>query len=130
MRIAIKWSMDDIQLAITKAIQIRPRPLRTEILRLAFVAEFQSYFSQDFAIEIFTNACSLKYHPTANDLRPLMAHPAFVVLLIQYREGRGNYDAAIWNVRRCGKDGRPVQRMDAETWLTEQFTSFRFKPRT
>jgi len=72
---------------------------------------------------MFINASSLEYHPTADDLRPLMHHPALVVLLIQYREGLGNRRGAIWNV---GKANWGVT--DSKVWLNEQFTSFGFKP--
>ena len=107
MRIAIKYAMDDIQDAITKAIQIPREPqhaLRTTISRLAFVAEFSSYFSEDFAFKVFVNASPTYCHPTANDLGPLMAHPSWVSLMMEFREVTGQ-------------------------WLSKKFESFEFKPR-
>ena len=120
MHIAIKWSMDDIQLAITKAIQIPSRKephAPTEILRLAFVAEFSSYFSKDFAANVFVDASSGDYQPTGNDLGLLMAHPSLVALMMEYREAHVDPDDIPW-----------VDTHDKE-WLSENLESFEFKPR-
>jgi len=128
MRIAVKYSMDDIQVAITKVILIPPK-LRTEISRLAFVAEFPSHFPKELANIVFIEASSIKYDLTANDIKPLMAHPNFVVLMMQYREGCGNPDGAIWKKSHYQTyRGGPMMAMDAQRWLNEQFTSFGFKP--
>jgi hypothetical protein len=124
MRIAVKYLMDDVQVAITKVIRIPPQPrqnLHTEISLLAFVAEFPSYFSKGFAIQVFTKASSISLHPTANDLGPLIAHPAFLALMMQYREGLGNPDGAIWKGPCC-----PMRRQ--KEWLDDQFKLFGFKP--
>ena len=100
MRIAIKYSMDDIQAAIADVIpliSLQPQQgLGTAILRLAFVAEFPSHFSRDVAIQMFTDASSISHHPTVDHLKPLLPHPAFVVLMMQYREGLSNPDTSIW----------------------------------
>ena len=131
MRIAVKYSMDDVLVAIPKVIQMPQQPrqdLCTEILRLAFVAEFPSYFSKDLAIRMFIQACSTRLHPTANDLGPLMAHPAFVALMMQYREGLANPDGTIWPGSSFKTDIWGVPRlMTAEMWLDEQFEAFAFK---
>jgi hypothetical protein len=122
MRIAVKWSMDDVQVAITKVIQIPPKPrqnLRTEIALLAFVAEFPSYFSKAFATQVFIKASSILYHLTADDVKPLMAYPAFVVLMMQYREGSRTNEGAIW--MGCPYYGQEYM------WLDKQLQSFGFK---
>jgi len=122
MRIAVKYSMDDIQVAITKVILIPPK-LRTEISRLAFVAEFPSHFSKESAIKVFIDASSITYDLTADDIEPLMVHPDFVVLMMQYREGCAKPDKSMWE-----KSSYPWRTMDAQMWLSQQFTPFGFKP--
>ena len=91
MRVAIKYSMDDIQNAIVHAIKFDlsgPRSSKAQaIARLTFMTEFPDHFSGYFARELFTEVCSIDYHPTGLDLRPLMAYPALVALMMQYREG-------------------------------------------
>jgi hypothetical protein len=118
MRIAVKYSMEDVQVAITKFIEMPPQP-REEISRLAFVAEFPSYFSKGLAIQVFTSACSVGYELAAYDVKPLMAYPAFVVLMVHYREGARNPSRAIWM-------RHPFWELYA--WLNKQFESFGFKP--
>ena len=128
MRIAVKYSMDDVQVAITKVIQIPPQPqpsLRTAISRLAFVAEFPSYFSQAFAIQTFRNASAIQYRPAADDIKPLMAHPAFVVLMMEYREGLINPSKPPWATYDPYL-GRYVST-NCDQWLDKQFSSLGFK---
>jgi hypothetical protein len=123
MRIATKYSMSDVQVAITKVIQIPPKPrrdLRTEISLLAFVAEFPSYFAKSIAIQVFINASSINFHPTADDVMLLMAYPAFLVLMMQHREGLRDPAQAIW---------KPYPYGNVQTWLDKKFESFGFKPR-
>jgi len=101
--------MGDVQVAITKVIQIPPQPqpgLRTEIARLAFVAEFPSYFSEAFAIQTFRDASAIQYSPTAFDIRPLMVHPDLVVLMMQYREGLVKLEGAPCKGSKNGEVGR------------------------
>ena len=120
MRIAVKYSMDDVQVAIAGVIQIispqPPRDLGTAILRLAFVAEFPSHFFQDVAVEVFTHASSIKYQPTAADLRPLMPYPAFVALMMRYREGLSKSNTS----RKC--------EQTVPSWLHTEFRNFGLKP--
>jgi hypothetical protein len=112
MRIAVKYSMDDIQVAIVKVIQLFSRVplqnLKTAILLLAFVAEFPSYFTNDFAIKVFTDASSIQYRPTADDLEPLMAYPAFVALMMKYREGLSTSMVAIWSEFGLNREAKGV----------------------
>jgi len=127
MRIAAKYSMDDVQVAITKVVQIPPQQphpgLRIAILRLAFVAEFPSYFSKFFAIQTFRNASAIQYRPAADDIKPLIAHPSFLVLMMQYREGLGNLNAAPWTKTVNWE----IVSTDDKWWLDEQFSSLGFK---
>ena len=116
MRIAIKYSMDDVQDAIANVIQ-SVTPAKA-ITRLAFASEFPDRFTASFATELFTKACSLDYHPTADDLEPLMAQPALVGLIMQYREGLGNPEQAVWRHLVFG----------SQTWLQHHINSLGFKP--
>ncbi len=133
MRIAVKYAMDDVQVAIAKVIQlIPPHPpshpqsytlpaLGTAILRLALVAEFPSHFSKGVAIQVFTQASSIDNvcRPTAHQLEPLMPYPVFVALMMQYREELHNPDAA----------KRIKQHNGTPPWLDHAFGRFEFKQR-
>ena len=128
MRIAAKYAMDDVQVAIAKVIQLIPPPpppiyplptplgLGTAILQLAFVAEFPSHFSKAVAIQVFIQASSIAYRPTADQLEPLMPYPAFVALMMQYRELLQNPDTAK-NIKQA--NGNP-------SWLNNGFGRFGF----
>ncbi len=122
MRIAIKYAMDDVQVAIINVIQLPPpQPLRdlgTAISQLAFVAEFSGHFTPAVAIQVFTQASSIGHRPTANHLEPLMRYPAFVALMMQYREGLRNPDTAPspW-----------TRREGPSAWLNHEFAGFVFK---
>jgi len=131
MHIAIKWSMDDVQDAITEAIQIPPQKPRTptEILRLAFVVEFSSYFSKDFAIKVFVNASSIDYQPTGDDLGPLMVHPSLVALMMEYREALTEPYGAPWYGDSDMNGDSDTNEKNEKKWLSENFESFGFKPR-
>ena len=111
MRIAIKYSMDDVQDAVIKVIHRRD----SDIPQLVFVVEFPGYFSKGFAINVFTEANS-QIFPTAEELEPIMAYPALIALLIQYRDvlvsSRGALGGSVGVTR----------------WLEKQFKSFGFKP--
>ena len=122
MRIAVKYSMDDVQAAIANVIHLIPLPpsslgIGTAILRLAFVAEFQNHFFQDVAIEVFTEASSIVYQPTADHIARLMPYPDFVALMMEYREGLRNPETAPWRKQWISEDN----------WLVEQFRRFGFK---
>ena len=130
MRIAAKYAMDDVQVAIAKVIQLIPPPppphsypqsplgLSTAILRLAFVAEFPSHFPKSVAIQVFIQASSIDYRPTADQLGPLMPYPAFVALMMQYRELLHNPDTAKYIKQTNG----------TPPWLNNGFGHFGFKP--
>ena len=128
MRIAVKYSMDDIQAAIAKFIPLIPlQPQRgpgTAISRLAFVVEFPSHFFDDDAIQMFTDASSINHRPTADHLEPLMPFPAFVVLMMEYREGLRNPKTASWQylVYTWGSQDTALQE-----WLNSKFGGYGFK---
>jgi len=133
MRIAVKYAIDDVQVAIARVIEMTSAlgilyP-REAVAQLAFIAEFPSHISKDVAIRVFTNASSIRFHPTAGDLKPLMAFPDFVALLMQYREAHSDKSAS--NTATCltmlGRDGR-MKKLEATIWLDRQFESFGFKP--
>jgi hypothetical protein len=136
MRMAIKYSMDDVQAAIVNVIpSILPGlGIGKAIARLAFIADFPGNFSSSVAEQIFTKACSMGFHPTADDLKPLMAHPALVALMMQYREGLSNPDQAIWKRSKPGPNPpsmAPWQWLhmrQEQRWAIEQFKSLGFTP--
>src|SRR5260370_16762930 len=132
MHIAGKYSMDDVQFAIVHVIKTLSsgQGIGKAIARLAFTAEFPSHFTFAFARHLFTEAYSLDYHPTANDLAPLIIHPAFVALMMQYREGLGNPDNAIWGMPEMPIQSVPwiVQPQRPERqWLDKELQSLGFK---
>ena len=97
MRVATKYSMDDVQDAIVRVIN--SLPFQSEIASLAFIAEFPGHFHKDFFKGVFVQACSTDDHPpSGHDLQPLMAFPHIVSLMMQYREGVIQPDRAIWNL--------------------------------
>ena len=132
MRIAVKYSMDDVQVAIARVIQLIPQQPQqgpgTAILRLAFVAEFPSHFSKDVAIQIFTHASSIDHYPTADHLEPLMPYPAFVALMMQYREAHRNPETAIWKKLTITERYRTTPGTQ-EYWFNQEFGRFGFKPK-
>ena len=114
--------MDDVQVAITQVVQLLPLQPRldlgTAILRLAFVAEFKSHFTPNNAIQVFTQACSIDHHPTADHLEPLAPYLAFVSLMMRYREGLRHPETAVWRSRWGSR---------AQPWLDEEFGRLGFK---
>jgi len=128
MRIAVTYNMEDVQVAIVQVVAVQVEIARViqkppngeTIAQLAFIAEFQDHISKGVAIQVIADASSIDFHPTADDLKPLMAFPAFVAFLMQYREGLGNPGKAIWkettNRTVHGKMG----------WLMTQFESLGF----
>lgn len=125
MRIAIKYSMDDVRDAIVEAIIKAIRfgiggSEAKRIEQLAFMGDFPDHVPGYVAVYLFLEVCSIEYHPTADELRPLMAHPALVALVMQCREGLSDQSLAIWNNRESS--------WSMETWLKEQLESLGFKP--
>jgi len=126
---AVKYSMDDVQVAITKVIQCIPvgEGVTKAIALLAFVAEFPTYFSGPFPIQAFMKACSINYRPTADDLRPLLPYPNFLALMMQYREGYRDRNNAPWRSANLNYDVdweglAPAARFAGEgPWLVEEF---------
>jgi len=135
MRIAVKYAIDDVQVAIARVIKKASALAcfypREAIAQLAFIAEFPSHISKDVAMQVFTEASSIRFHPTAGDLKPLMAFPNFIALMMQYREAHSNKSTP--NTATCltmlGRDGR-MKKLEAKVWLDRQFESFGFKPQT
>ena len=89
MRIAVKYSMDDVQHAIVRVITSLPSDsgIGKAIARLAFTAEFSGHFYKPFFKEVFVQACSTVHRPSGLDLTPLMVFPNLVALMMEYREG-------------------------------------------
>jgi len=99
MRIAVKYSMDDVQKAIVEVINSFSFTWEysTAIARLAFVVEFPNHFPKSMIREVFVQSCPKTYHPSGNDLKPLMAYPNLVALMMQYREGIILPSQAVWS---------------------------------
>jgi hypothetical protein len=120
MHMAIKYSMD-VGNAIVGAVTTSPwTPVSTKVARLAFMAEFPNRFPRSTTPrELFIEVCSPDYHPTADDLRPLMAHPSLVALMMQCRDGLSNPSMAIW--------GGGVPFGQTYRWVRDGFKSLGFE---
>lgn len=109
MRAAVKYTMEDIQMAITRVITHFPSPgIDQAIGRLAFMAEFPAKFSVSLAGDVFLQACSLSSTPSANDLKPLMTHPALVAAMIKNRESKLR--------NQLQQSSRAVETLQQENW--------------
>ena len=87
MRIASKYEMEDIQMAITRIItNMTSLGIGQAIERLAFMAEFSTNFSVSLAGAVFLQACSISSTPSANDLKPLLGQPTLIAGMIENRE--------------------------------------------
>ena len=95
MRVAAKYSMDDVQDAIVRVINSLPSA--SGIARLAFIAEFPGHFYKSAFKEVFVQACSTDHRPSGHDLQPLMGIPHLVALMMHYREGIIQPNQAVWN---------------------------------
>jgi len=119
MRVATKYSMDDVQNAVVRVIKSLPSDsgIDKAIARLAFIAEFPGHFYKHFFKTVFIQACSTKHRPSGSDLKPLMAFPNLVALMMQYREGIIKPDQAIWN------EGAQVERVSPSGTVPSGFGS-------
>ena len=151
MRIASKYDMEDIKMAITRIItNMTSAGIGQAIERLAFMAEFSTHFSVSLAGDIFLQACSISSTPSANDLKPLMAQPRLMAAMIKNREGmlRGQLEQELRVQTRsphhsswCSppraptrlprsprspppRSPSPVPRLEA--WILEELNSFGF----
>jgi hypothetical protein len=72
MRVAVKYSMNDVQDAIVRVVNSLPSDsgIRKAIAQLAFVAEFSSHFYKYFFKEVFVQACSTNQRPSGPDPWP------------------------------------------------------------
>jgi hypothetical protein len=114
MRVATKYSMDDVQAAIVRVINSLPSNsgIGKAIAQLAFVAEFSGHFFKYVFKEVFRQACSTNRRPSGPDLKPLMAFPNLVALMMQCREGIIQPNQAIWNEKASSLvHGSPVQNL-------------------
>jgi len=130
MRVASKYGMEDIQIAITRVITHLPSPgIGQAIGRLAFMAEFPSHFSLSLAGDVFLQVCSLSSTPTVDDMKPLMAYPVLVTAMIKSREGTLRSQLRPRSLmRRCGvpacAKAPPPPRMGG--WIQKELRSFGF----
>jgi hypothetical protein len=147
MRVAAKYLMDDVQDAIVRVVNSLPSGtgIRKAMAQLAFVAEFPGHFYKYFFKEVFVQACSTNQRPSGPDLKPLMAFPNLVALMMQYREGIIQPNQAIWNegpqsppqspMHVCRRRARPFRSVspvgresDEDKWLDEQLDSLGLAP--
>ena len=118
MRLAVKYSMDDVQKAIVRVIH--SLPFESKIAPLAFISEFLPEFPNGFFKKVFVQACSTGDHPPpGDDLEPLMAFPNVVSLMMTYREGVIQPNRALWDLNESG----------ASDWLDRQIASLDLCPR-
>ena len=117
MRVAAKYSMDDVQDAIVRVIN--SLPFESKIATLAFIAEFSGHFRKVFFKQVFVQACSTDNHPPLGyDLQPLMVFPNIISLMMRYREGIIQPNRAIWS----------AYPMDVADWLDKQFERLGLAP--
>ena len=145
MRVAAKYLMDDVQDAVVRVINSLPTDsgIDKAITQLAFIAEFAGYFYKDFFKTVFIQACSTNHRPSGPDLKPLMAFPNLVALMMQYRQGIIQPNQAIWHERLQSPPQSPVpvfispRRCNAspmgresvgDRWLGEQLESLGLAP--
>ena len=137
MRVAVKYSMDDVQAAIVRVVELyRNAGGRAAIAKLAFVAEFPDHFDKGTIREIFVRVGSTYYRPSGHDLGPLLAYPNLLALMMQYREesNKPNQNQAVWDeepqappdVRFRFADLEPPSITPEEKWLDEQLKSLGF----
>ena len=128
MRIAVKYSMDNVQAAIVRVINSLGAGWSGGIAKLAFLAEFSDHFSKGAISGVFVQVCAPGYyHPSGHDLGPLLAYPNLLALMMRYREEVIRPDQAIWDQKP------PVQPLHhvpvvpsitpREKWLNEQLKS-------
>lgn len=122
--------MDDIKVAITRVITNLHSPgIGQAIGRLAFMAEFPAHFSVSLAGDVFLQACSMSSTPSADDLKPLMAHPALVAAMIKEREStlrnqlQTHQPSYGWSTVH---ESVPAPASQMEAWLQEELRSFGF----
>ena len=121
MRIATKYSMDDVQDAIVRVIN--SLPFESEIASLAFIAEFPGHFHKEFFKEVFVDACSTEVPPpSGHDLQPLMAFPHIVSLMMKYREGIIQPKRAPWSLRGISASS------PEDDWLDDQLERLELAP--
>ena len=127
MRIAIKYSMDDVQAAIVRVVNTLGGVGSSGIEKLAFLAEFPDRFSKDAIVGVFVQVCANYYHPSGHDLEPLLAYPKLLALMMRYREEIIRPNQAIWDQK---PPVQPVYHIPVvpsitprEKWLNEQFKS-------
>ena len=136
MRIAVKYSMDDVQAAIVRVVDSQRAGGRAAIAKLAFVAEFPDRFAKGTIREVFYRVGATYYRPSGHDLGPLLAYPNLLALMMQYREesNKQNKKEAIWDekpravppVRFSNAYVEPPSITPEEKWLDEQLKSLGF----
>jgi len=135
MRIANKYDMEDIKTAIIQLISNLSAPeIGEAIERLAFMAGFPTSFSVRLAGDAFLQTCSISTVPSANDLKPLMAHPAIVAAMIKNRENmlRSQLVSELrprvpeWLSPGMTPPAAPTPVPRVEGWLIKELTSFGF----
>ena len=126
MRVAAKYSMDDVQDAIVRVINSLPSA--SGIARLAFIAEFPGHFYKSTFKEVFVQACSTDRRPSGHDLQPLMGIPHLVALMMHYREGIIRPNLAVWNEITSLQSPRRRGGSREDTWLDEQLESLGLAP--
>ena len=130
MRIAVKYSMDDVQAAIVRVVNSQSGLGNAGIAKLAFLAEFPDHFSKGAIEGVFVQVCSKNYRPSGHDLGPLLAYPNLLALMMQFREESSKPNQAIWDEKP--RSPSPAQEWyppavpyitPRKKWLNEQFKS-------
>ena len=134
MRIATKYSMEEVQAAVVRVVQSKTldhtSSIGEAIATLCFTAEFPGHFLENHVREAFIKACDTEFYPSIEDLERLMAHPGLLVAMMKYREGKLEPKNAVWKSKQAKPIDRGVARSSpkdtlAEVWLSEELRSLR-----
>lgn len=121
MRVAIKYSMEDIKIAITRVIEKLPSPETSQAIRLlALMVEFPAHFSVSLAGVMLHQVCSPSSTPSADDLKPLMVYPALATAIII------NRDSMLKTYLRPDFYKPPVPAPGTKEWSQKELKSFGF----
>ena len=113
--------MVDVQAAVVRVVQSKDleHNISEAIAILLFIAEFPEHFPEQYVQKVFIGACDTKNYPSIQDMEQLMAHPALLVAMMKYREGKLRPGIAVW-----GQSGKYEQaELLATKWLTVELKS-------
>jgi len=93
MRIAKRYSMDDVQEAITRVVKgsLSTGPHHTAINRFVLISEHSTPFSDDEVMNEFKWICELPAHPNEDELRSFDPYWELVSCVMEGRAYKGQF---------------------------------------